>query len=265
MGHMTKGGRLDRRGSILKGCLVVLVLLLIAGGIATWYVWTNWRGWAADGSIALVEQSLEESSLPEEQKTAIMAEVETLASDFKEGRVTLTQMTQVIESLAKSPIIPATAVGVMYQEYVEQSEFTTDEREEARLAMQRLARGVYEETIPVESLGEITDPIAAHQGEVAAMSFDIEEKRYTLAKPEYVSTEELREFVSRARTTADEAGVPDEPYEIDVAAEVRKAIREGLGKAPEEGAGDGNDGAADGSGEQDGANDGSEGAEPGGS
>jgi len=232
MGRLTQQVATERRGGLLQGCLIVLVILIILGGIGAWYVASNWRGWAADGAKTVVQEVLKEASLPDEQKTAIMTEVNALANDFEAGKVSLQQMTYVFEEIAESPIIPATVIGVMQQEYVAPSELTTEEKADAKLALRRLARGVYEEKIEPERVAHITDPIAAQQGEQAAINFEIEGRRYTLARPEDVSTDELKDFLSRARAAADEAGIPPDPDEIDVAREVREAIGRGLTRTP---------------------------------
>ena len=47
---------------------------------------------------------------------------------------------------------------------------------------------------------------------------------------EDLSDEELRSFLAKAKTAADEAGVPEEVPEVDPSDEIRKVIDEAMGE-----------------------------------
>ncbi len=212
------------RGSFLTGCLAVLAVLIVIAIIAGFWVRANYRGWFASGAISMVEAGLEDSELTEEQRAAIMVEVRELADDYRERRITNQQMVSVFEEVAQSPLIPMGAVYAVDSEYVQPSEMSTEEKAEARLALQRVARGFYEESISQDELESVLEPISKRQPE-GEEGFNID-----LQEPSAVSIEELRRFIERADAAADAAGVPEEPYEIDIAAELGMAIDRALGR-----------------------------------
>jgi len=141
---ITRAGdaRLSRRGGILGGCLVVLAILLIlaiAGGV---YVSMNWRAWTADWTVQGVEQMLSQSDLPEEQRSAVMVEVQGLADDFKAGDVTLDELGKIANELIESPIIPVAAVYGTRKAYFEESGLTEEEKANFKPVRQSLLVGV---------------------------------------------------------------------------------------------------------------------------
>lgn len=217
-----------RRGSFLTGCLIVLAVLVIIAVIAGLWVRANYRGVLANAGVKMVDAALDKSELDEEQKSAIRAEVETLAVDYKEKRISNEQMLEVMQAIANSPLLPLGAVYAVDKGYVQPSEMTAEEKADARVQLQRVARGFYEEKISQNQLEDILQPISKRQSADADPGeFDVE-----LQEPEDVSVEELRQFVERARAAADEAAIPDEAYQIDIAAELRKAIDKALGREP---------------------------------
>lgn len=240
---------LARRGGVLGGCLVVLgliVVLLIAGGV---YVSMNWRGWMADFSVQGAREVLNQSDLSEEQKSAIMVHVEDLAADFKAGDVTLEEMANILQELAESPVIPIAAVYGARAAYFNESGLTDEEKANADLQMQRLARGVFEEQISMEEMQDAIDEIAVQTSE----------SNWHIREPEVVSDEDLREMVDKITVLADEKGIPNEPFEVDIAGEVEQAIKRGRGQivddhdSPGEHAGGEHEGAdADAGGEHEG-------------
>ena len=178
---------LARRGGVLAGCLVVLgliIVLLIAGGV---YVSMNWRGWMADFTVQGTREVLNESDLSEEQKSAIMVHVEDLAADFKAGDVTLEEMAHILEELAESPVIPIAAVYGAQKAYFDESGLTDEEKANADLQMQRLARGVFEKQISMDEMQDAIDEIAVQTGQ----------DQWHIREPDVVSDEDLREMVGK--------------------------------------------------------------------
>jgi hypothetical protein len=216
-----------RRGSFLTGCLIVLAVLVIIAVIAGLWIRANYRGVLANVTIKTVQAALDDSELSDEQKAAIMAEVETLAIDYKEKRISNEEMLEVGKELTESPLLPLGAVYAVDRGYVQSSEMPAEEKADARLQLQRAARGFYEKSITQDQLEDILEPISKRGAGDDAGDFDID-----LQEPEDVSIDELRQFVERARSAADAADIPSEPYQIDIAAELRKAIDRALGREP---------------------------------
>lgn len=213
-----------RRGSFLTGCLIVFAVLVIIAVIAGLWIRANYRGVLANVTVKSVEAALNDSELSDEQKTEILAEVEVLTTDYKEKRISNEEMIEVLKEITDSPLLPLGAVYAVDRGYVQPSEMPTEEKADARLQLQRVARGFYEESITQDQLEDILEPISKRS------PADSGDDDIDLQEPEDVSIEELRQFVERARTAADEANIPNEPYQIDIAAELRKAIDRALGR-----------------------------------
>jgi hypothetical protein len=80
------------------------------------------------------------------------------------------------------------------------------------LSLQRFARGVFEKSIPTSAIDEVTGPISTKDAQ-----------GHTQFKQQ-LTTEELEEFIAAAKARADSAKVPNEPFQINVADELDKAI-----------------------------------------
>lgn len=206
-----------RRGGAATGCLIVLailVLALIGGGV---YVYMNWKGWAAAGVQAVAREVVNNSDLPDDQKTAILGEITTLTEDFKAGKVSLEELQRVGEAVAESPLIPLAGVAAARQKYIEPSDMTEEEKAAAIRALQRFARGVHEKKIPAESIEDVVKPITTLRPDG---QWELKEKPTRL---------ELDQFVENARSRADAAEIPDEPFDLNIAEELKKAIASARG------------------------------------
>lgn len=204
----------SRRGSVVVGCLVALVIVIaiaLAGGI---YVWMSWKGWAASITRATVREVLKESNLAEDQKQAITAEIETLTKDFEEGRVSLDDLQRVGEEIAQSPLLPLAAVQAAKEKYIDGSEMSAEEKAASERTLQRFARGVHERKItPAEE--KITDAIKPIVRLKPGNNWELKDNPTRL---------ELDQFLANCKAEADAAQIPDEPFVIDFAAEIRKII-----------------------------------------
>lgn len=211
-----------RRGGVAAGCLIALAIifvLAIAGGI---YVWMNWKGWAASITQAAVREVLRESSLPEDQKQAITAEIDGLATDFKNGKVSFEELSRVGQEIAASPLLPLAGVQLAKEKYIDRSDMTAEEKAAAQRSLQRFARAVYEKKLtPADE--QIMDAVKPVVRLKPGNQWEFKENP---------TREELDQFVANCKRKADEAAIPDEPFEINFAAEVKKVIAAARGGSP---------------------------------
>ena len=89
------------------------------------------------------------------------------------------------------------------------------EKADAILAVQRVARGVYEKKISKEEIDEITKPIA-----------DLRRNRNWTLK-ENPTRMEIDQFIANAKAAADAAMIPNEPFDLNIAEELKRAIHGG--------------------------------------
>ena len=201
------------RGGVLKVVLIVLgVLALVVLGAGI-YVATHWKGWAANFANAAAQEVVKESGLPQDQKDAILSEIKQLGEDFKAGKVGTEQLGRMAKAISESPLLPLAGVQAARQKYIEPSDMTPKEKAGAILALQRFARGVYERKIASEGIDDVVKPVV-----------DLKQNgRWDLK--ENPTRMELDQFIANAKAKADEAKIPDEPFDLNVAEELRKAIR----------------------------------------
>lgn len=214
----------SRRAGVIAGCLIALVIVVVLIAACGVFVAMNWRDWAADLSVQGVEAMLDKSELSEEQRSAIMVKVTDLADEFKDGDVTLEQMKHVGQEIVNGPIIPVAAVYGARKQYIDKSGLSEEEKANADLQMQRLARGVFEKKVSIDELEDAVDQIAVRT----------RENQWELRDPKVVDDGDVREMITKITALADEKQIPVEPFQVDIAAEVSEAIDRGLGRLPPE-------------------------------
>ncbi len=201
-----------RRAGFLKGCLIVLAVLLVLAAAAGIYVAMKWKGWAASAAKATVRAAVQDSQLSEDQKQRVIKRIDTLADDFESGKLTTEQLAEVFKAIAESPLLPVGMVKAAEEKYIKPSALSDTEKADGIRSLQRLARGVHEKKIPTSGLEDVLAPI---QTTGANGQKQLKEK---------VTTEELKDFLARAKKKADDANIPDEAFEVDIASELEKAI-----------------------------------------
>lgn len=212
MRDISKAGRGVRRGGLLQGCLIALVVIVVLLGVAGYFAYTNFRSFAAQAMQTQISAAIDKSQLPEDQKAGIKAEVQTLAQDFKDKKVTLEQLGQILEELTEGPILPIGGVALVEEKYIKTSAMTDEEKAASVRTLRRFARGLAEKKIQREVLNDVVKPIVNIKAD-GSWQFK-----------ETVTAQELQQFLDAVKTKADEAQIPDEDYVVDVAGEVRRAI-----------------------------------------
>ncbi len=192
------------------GCLL-LVMVMIAAGLGIWAAF-RWKHWAADFSMSVATEAIKRSSLPPEDKARVTKRLNGLAEDFKSGKLAPQQAWQIIEQIGKSPLLAVGMVTAADEHYVKPSGLTDDEKTTACRTLQRFARGAFEKKISEADLKEvlemITDKQPSGQGQLKQKLTDAE----------------LNALLDKAKQKADAAGIPDEPFEVNIADELERAI-----------------------------------------
>ena len=150
--------------------------------------------------------------------TDLGGHVSRVTKEYEEGNISNDEMLRIAEKLTQSPIFPIAAVYLVDSHYVQPSDMTEDEKAAARIDLQRFARGVIEEKIPLDRLKQVIAPIAEPG---AGDQINLKKK---------VTRQELDAFLANVKTEADDASIPNEPFEIDFADELGKTIDEALGQ-----------------------------------
>jgi len=203
---------------IAIGCgTALLAMVLVCGGVGFWF-YSNFRSLAAGAAGAVLVEAIEQSELSEAQKTRITQRVEELKAKYAAGEVSNDELGQVITELMESPVFAVGTVAMLERQYLAGAEFDAAEKASARRALERYARGLYEEKIPASTLETVTAPITT-RGPEGNQQLD--------PSP---APEALRQLIERAREEAEAAEIPDEPFEVDIADIFDEALDRALKK-----------------------------------
>ncbi len=213
-----------RRGKVLIGCLVALVLvvlLIVGGGV---YVAMSWRGWTASFAEKIATEAIQSSDLPEGEKGEVLVEIKRLTDGFRSGDVTFAQLEQIGKDIAEGPLIPAAIVGGFEAMYLAPSGLSDEEKQAGGLALSRVAQAVSADKIEADPLANIFDPIQTVSSTGSGVHINHPEFNLHLKDPDDCTDDELREVIANAQAAADEAGMPNERLEIDASEELRAVI-----------------------------------------
>ena len=200
------------QGGVLKVLLIILGLIVVIVVGAGIYVATHWKGWAADAANRVAAQIVADSGLPQAQRDSITAEIKQLGEDFKTGKITTQQLAEIAKTIGEGPLLPIAAVQAARQKYIEPSDLKAEEKASAILSLQRLARGVTEKKISTSEIDDIVKPV----------SEIMPNGRWKLK--DHPTRMEIDQFIANAKARADGAKIPEEPFDLNIAEELKKAI-----------------------------------------
>lgn len=207
-----------RRGNLLVGCLAVLGVIVVVAVVGGIIVAMNWKSWTAGAMNAGMKAVVAETKLPAEQAGRINIQIDQLTAAFENGDVTLQDLGLVIEALEDHPLLP---VGVL--EYIQYNSLkapglTDEERAAGMLATQRLQRAMIDGLMGLNDLDPILEPISQR---------DSDGDLQPIQNP---TAPQVRLYIEAAGNKADELGVPNEPYDVDLAEQIERLINDTLGR-----------------------------------
>jgi len=194
------------------GCFVTALVLLLVASVASFWIYKNSSRLIADGAVTVGEQMVNEMDLPPEQSDQIVDRIKGLGEQYKEGKITLEDLVEVGEELSKDEdVIMSGIVYFVDSQVLEEAPIDDDLRAEVRRMTHRLARGVIEDQIELDDLKPLMDGIVKKTADGYELDPD-------------VSQEDFENVLESAKTIADQAEIPDEPYEVDFMKEVDEVI-----------------------------------------
>lgn len=225
----------SRRGNLLVGCGVVLLIFVILAGIGIFVVATKWRGWTASTSTKMVDTMLTKAQIDPVEHDEIMVHVHSMMERFENKEITLEQMGLIVQELAESPVIPAALVIAIDKLYITTSGLPEEEQHQARIDLTRFTQGLFEESIDPNSINEVLEPVVTNTPDEndIRLNLKLDENGSTitaLRSADEVSDEELRTLIATAKAKADEAEIGENPPQIDLSDEIGKAIATALGE-----------------------------------
>jgi hypothetical protein len=198
------------------GCLIAIVVVLVLIGAGVFFVVANFRSLAARAISYVIATTIENSDLPVDQKQKLVARIDRLRDDFIAGKITDEQLKRIAEEIVDGPLMPVGMMLFINEKHVAPSGLSEQEKQEARLTLQRVARGLNEKKITTTKLDPAWRVIS---------TTDSKGKR-ELKKS--VTDAELRDFLKLAKKEADDAKIVDAPLDVDLAKELDEAIERAM-------------------------------------
>ncbi len=197
------------------GCGVAAVLFAILMVIVGVYLAMNAKRLMADFTVSMASEVIEKAELPPEGKARIKERLNRLADDYKAGRLTNQQVGQIVQKIVKSPLLIIALTTSAEQHFVKPSGLSEDEKQVAHRSLERYARGLFESKFDDKQQEAVMNLLMDEDGE------------HRKKLKQRMTDEEVRAFLAKVKEVADAVEIPDEPFEVDIAAEFEKAIDEG--------------------------------------
>jgi hypothetical protein len=191
-------------GKFGVGCgILVFILLLGVAGLIVFVVQKapDIVGAALTGVVAELE-------LPAEQEMQIVKRIESVREEYKAGNISKERIALLGQQLVNSPVFHCALFRLASNKYVAPSGLSEEEKAEANRTLERLARGVFEKKITGTDLDRAVSPLRDDDGDIR----------------EQISDEDLRAFMVLAKREVEKADIPDEEFNIDIAAEFNKTV-----------------------------------------
>lgn len=208
------GGNLVLSLVMIGGGMLILLSVLVVAGV--WYAVSNLKGWLADvgreGVVAVVEQS----RIPRHEKSEVIEQIDRVVAAYKAGEIGDEEMEELLTRLGDSPALAYITLYGIEEDYLEQSSLPPAEQEELRLAMRRSLYALTEKMISFDAFSTVV-PFDDGHGE-------------PLGLPAEDVNEIVRDWTHDLKTLCDEAGVTNDPPEVDVGDEMKKLVDELLAK-----------------------------------
>ncbi|MCC9608197.1 hypothetical protein LOC68_01195 [Blastopirellula sp. JC732] len=201
---------------VLLGCLVAIILMVVIACGVGYYIMSNIKSLGVGLFASVVTQAIDESELPEDQKIGMKEQIDRIASGYKSGEISDEQLGKIFENIGESPVISAIPVIVVESTYLKNSGLSEEEKADAKKQLDRAAHGLFDKTITMDNLDPAMEKIAERGPEG---NWEIKSN---------VSDDELKEFVAETKKICDEHGIPDEEFQVDIVAELKKSIDDAL-------------------------------------
>jgi hypothetical protein len=214
--------------SLLIGCLGVFVVCVLLCAGSVWYVRQNADKWMAGMVREFIVATINGSEIPAQEKTEVIAQIDRVVEAYKKGQIKSEDLEPMMEKLQKSPAFLLISAWGLEKAYLDPSGLPAEEKEQGRRTIQRAFRGLCEQKITQEQFSQIMPQHEFQsQAEVKVENGKTVVKK-NLGPRNQPTDEEVRKMLADMKKLADDVGIPDEPFEIDIGDEVKKVVDEVL-------------------------------------
>ena len=197
------------------------LLVCIIGAI----IWGQIKSGMADGFAQTVTAEIDRSKLPAEQKTKIKAQITRVQTGYKNGDISTPQVMEIFQGLAEGPMFPLALIWEAFQKHLPDSHLTDSEVADATLSYQRFARGAVEKSIAMNKVQKVAQMVTNKQQKNSRNR----RKQQKVIK-EKMTEAEIDLFIETMTKDADDADIPYDDYEVDIAKELKETVDKALKK-----------------------------------
>jgi hypothetical protein len=221
---MAEIGKEKNNGS---GCLkwgavvcLVLFLMLLGGG---YYVYKNFKSIGGAFACNVAESALVGMGLSGEELESAMKPIREVVQKAMDGKVSQKQLEKIMKKLTDGYLPGVIGTRIFDLRYLTSSELPEEEKNEGRMTLSRFSRGLIEKKIDKTTTDEIMAIISDKTSD--------DKSNEIIKLKETVTVEELRRCLLKMKEAADMASVESGEFKVNIAAEIRKAIDEGMSGA----------------------------------
>jgi hypothetical protein len=222
----------SRKRNWLLGLALVLLGFFVLGGIVVvggvCYVAANLESWIVGLGREAIVAMINESEIPAEEKVEVITQVDRVVTAYKERKINQADLEKALNELGDAPAMKVLALYGMEDVILTNSGLPEDEIAAARRSYERALRGVYEGKFTEEDVyavlpfdaDEMPDTSSVSNGEKAGETITLVANSKTQSR----SDDSTREALAKLKLLVDNAGIPDEPFRLDIGDEVQKIV-----------------------------------------
>ncbi|MBF0410515.1 MAG: hypothetical protein HQM10_24430 [Candidatus Riflebacteria bacterium] len=201
------------------GCLVIIVGGSIGGYLLYLKIIAGMKEVAAVGIEQIVESGVTSMQLSEQEIKKLMVPVKNFTKKIRASEVSVENVANVGQALVKSPVFPALSSIMFENKYVKTSDIPEAHKQKSHVIVTRFVKGIIDEKIGRDEVANVSDILME---EVTKNGKKIKTMKQKL------SNDDLYKCMRLMNTIANDAKIPDQAYEVDLAAELEKAISKGM-------------------------------------
>ncbi len=209
-----------RRGGLLQGCLVaviIVVVMMIIGGVL---VAINFKKWSSSLVVAAFNTVVDVSEIPATEKVEIKEIIAQVRTEYLAGNVTMEEVGQLLSDFETNPAIAMGMVMQFEAVYVKGSSLTDEQKEDARVTLNRISQGLVTGVLAWRDVEPIVDAVS-----------DVNSSgNRTFRQASSVRESEVLGAIESARKIADDAGIGSGFVEYDISDEFKRSIEKTLGR-----------------------------------
>jgi hypothetical protein len=219
-------------GNWILGLLLAGLGVLTLGGVlcvaGIWYVAANVDRWLVGLGREAIVAMIEEAEISEEEKQEVTAQVDRVVAAYKERKIDQADLERVLTGLEDAPVMKVLSLYGLDDLYLTGSDLTEAEIKEGRRLYERALRGVYEGKFSEDALyAALPDQVgfgANFDDEADPEKLREQITLVTNAADKPLTTDDVRESLVKLKVMVDNAGIPDEPFQLDIGDEVKKIV-----------------------------------------